>query len=182
MPNPLTRASRNRSKGIENPKPIEPKPEHYDGHNNAYRGIENHGVDSGIYLPVPVWTEDDKTVVNTQDSTTPDPIPVRIVDHAKREVQAFNTTQVAINKLTPTLIAGADNRRVGLVMKALSTIGGGSWYIGSDMNVTEWTGYQVASTTEMDDKVPAESAVYALLGSTAPADTVNICVISRKML
>lgn len=113
MPNPFLRlGSPNQSKGNEDRSTptgaIEPEPEHVAGTVFAYRGMENHGVETNSAYRDPEYVEQAEVrsaLVYMEPEEEPTPVPVRIVDSSSREMPLFRTVHAFAGGTTERLNA-----------------------------------------------------------------------------
>lgn len=121
MPNPIMRlGTPNRGhQPPDRPQPLTPVPESVHGHNNAYRGLEDHGVASTTPHP------DDETFDGTRNAVitlaTPQaPVPVEIVQRGGRERLRMQAQQFPLTT-KPQRVLSANLRRKSARLKWRAT-------------------------------------------------------------
>lgn len=113
MPNPLLRMTARSKTNTDRPVAIAPVPEEYEGHNNPYRGTEEHGVtpntqphDPDVYGVDPDNPNQGHLVKIEMSDKEPDPIPVRVVQEYKRELRRFGSDRISLDFTTVNNPAG----------------------------------------------------------------------------
>jgi hypothetical protein len=92
----------------------EPRAEDYAGDNNAYRGVESHGVAKTVD-PIDVSGYDGTVpVVYDQPAPEPVPVPVRIVSESARERKMWRVNRYLVNSVAPVRVVNALETRTDL--------------------------------------------------------------------
>lgn len=129
MPNPLARITyRPPGTNPARPRAIAPVPEHVEGQNFAWRGMEEHGVEpTGKSVDPETYEVDDSEKVITtiaEPVEIPDPIPVTIVQKYRQEYREFGSDRVSLDFTTGGNLAGRayellgrDNDRISVRVK-----------------------------------------------------------------
>jgi hypothetical protein len=147
MPLPRMFAA-NLSKRTDVREPIEPVPEEYAGHNNAYRGIEAHGVEPTEEYESPPTHTDGRPVVYEPDKEEQEPVPVRIVGTFARERRLARTDTVTVLEGQKVRILGADDKRISALIRNMDDAE--TVYIGFTDQITVYSGgYPLESNSEM---------------------------------
>jgi hypothetical protein len=129
MPNPLVKIGpQSTSKTPSRPQPLEPEPEAYAGDNFPYRGTQTHGVEP-LYESAPELEYGEGRLVEYEEPETKaeqaEPIPVRIVQEAGRELRMANAvvqTAYGTGKgVRASRILGRDDKRSSATIKNLNT-------------------------------------------------------------
>lgn len=166
MPSPFNFAQRVTSKKVtEHPTPIPPVPEEqYRDDNNAYRGIENHGVASQNHTTAEdYWgLEGRPAIVYDEPEEEPNPIPVRIVSAGGRELRkwlAFRVLVPAGN--TATQIVARDEKRTKVTIDNTVQVNAGDALLinHAPFNSTDY-GFVVRANSKVD--LTTEEGVWAL--------------------
>lgn len=100
---------------VERPTSVEPVPESVSGHVNAYRGMEQHGVEpTANYAAMPGFDESDEPLESYAPREEPaDPIRVIVVNQSARERRNMRTVVGYAGSDTgnATAVLGADRAR-----------------------------------------------------------------------
>ncbi len=179
MPNPLLGPNLGRrlvtSKPVDDrPHAVEPLPEAYVGDNNPYRGVVDHGVPvsgspdgfhgyadtiSGVYEP---------------ERDEPDPIPVRVVNVAGRELRRFRTGQEILDSTTGLVARMLAGRNLARVDISIKNTGAQTMWIGENESVALYTGYPLAAGAE---KVfTHQDAIFAVAAS---GQTTTVAILEQ---
>jgi len=153
-----------------------PLPEGYGVGFFPYRGTQTHGVDPGNVAQVADEdTEGGKVDTSYYEPRTPDidPVPVRIVEGTLHEYQRFHTWQITLNAVSAIMVASRKDGRQNLRIRNFSTVGTARVWIGSDANVTNYTGYPLSGNDEVI--LTGEAEVYGI----ADTGTVTLAVLSE---
>lgn len=168
MPNPLigSRPLNVGKRADDRPHATPPVMEAYEGDNNAYRGIEDHGVPSSRSLAVAIdddYNEDSVSGIYVPEKPDPDPIAVRIVDLAKRELRRFNSyTEIIPAGGQARMIAGRNPARTKITFMATA-----NWFIGNTESLSSFNSFLVAANGTRD--MTTEDAVFACQAPDAVA-------------
>lgn len=151
------------------PERVQPVPEHYHGVNFPYRGTEQHGVavpDDAHYNTRDFQYPEEKPDEYLPAEPEPDPILVKVVQEHAREIRDWRTVRVAVTSPPTALVGKNDSRRNTRIknMDAANAI-----YIGSDNNVTSYTGYKISAGQEIPPMYTTE-AIYATTGDGTTAE------------
>lgn len=179
MPNPFFRGITNTSKRPTRPEPITPVMEQYSGENNAWRGIEDHGVtpefDSADPITSTVDVNGRPTPITYEDpEKIADPIPVRIVQSGSREYRVFWTDRVTLKDM-PTEIIGRDDDRSSVTI--LNTDAAKTIWIANDQTELVMRGYPLGPGKEKT--IGTEMPIYAI---ATDSSAVVVGVIVEKSI
>lgn len=156
MPNPLFGAARlNTTKDAttDRPQAVPPRLESYEGENNAYRGIQDHGVESISRPDGFDGYEDMHSGEFEPAKPDPDPVAVRIVDLSGKELRRFQTRQVPFLNGEVKQIVGRNPSRTKVQLMMWSS---GTIFIGNSDGVRSYTGYPLSEgpvTLNTEDEV-----------------------------
>jgi hypothetical protein len=149
MPNPLIQRQRNIStKPLDHDDAIPPRVDSYEGDNNPYRGIENHGVESKNRLsdvPEEFAPEDYKIIPYDSEDKDIDPIPVRVVHGpTEREFRTFLTGR-AYATANASCIVARDFTRSKVRLRNISGV---TVWLSNTPSVQVFSGYPIPTQTE----------------------------------
>lgn len=180
MPNPFMRLGTpnqsNQDMAPDRPHPTPPIPENYEGTNQAYRGIETHGVPpTGKPRDVQVeYSDGTRPIVYDPPPQDPDPIPVKIVNEGPNERRDFRTRQSPVNPLSiAQQLVGANDSRTSV--KFRNTHATLLVYISHDANIAAFNGYPLVAGAEL--QLNTESDVWAL--NPDATNTVTVAVLEE---
>lgn len=152
MPNPLIGTVRlNTSKRgmTDRPQHAEtPVIESYVGENNAYRGINDHGVaQQSAPEPAPGY-EGMTSGVYEEEEPEKEPIAVRIVSQSARELRRFRTGTEFVDSTTALVARMVIGRNSARVLVKVKNTSANLVYFGETESVTTYTGYPLAAGAE----------------------------------
>lgn len=168
MPNPFIRVGvTSKEPQDHRPEPIPPVPEHYEGQNNPYRGIEDHGVPPTSTPNPPGAMQDTKVGVNyLPPERVMHPVPVEIVNRFGREFRRHRVHKMSVNGARTVQFLGRNEARTSVVISnpdaALSLFVG----ITMDMNPA-LNGYELKPGKEIT--LTSDDAVYVFGTAVDPA-------------
>lgn len=172
MPSPFHRVQLATSKNkVERPEPITPVVESYAGNNNAWRGIQDHGV-TPEYDPADptTYTVDINgrhvPIKYEKPPVIDEPIPVRIVQDAGREFRTGYTDRITIGDRSVQVL-GRDDTRIKASL--LNTDSAKTVWIAFEQADLSLRGYPLLPGKELS--VTVETDVWAI-----SADGTNVTV------
>jgi hypothetical protein len=150
-------------------QPYTPVPDDYEGDNNPYRGLQNHGVEpSGKPYEVPGF-EDATPVVFEITEPEPEPVPVRIVNSetGSRQMRKWAVSALPITEGQPHQLAGRDLRRTSLI---LHNSGPDTVYVTPDNNAATY----IAMPIGVDDtfRLETQDDVWAIVEAGSEATVI----------
>lgn len=160
--------------GDPRPEPIPPVPEEqYRDDNNAYRGVDVHGVDGAKAEAEDYWGLEGRPVVVYADEPKEETVvPVRIVSgESSREFRRFRTDRRSVDG-TPSEIVGRNDERRSLKITNMSA--DKTVYVASDRADLALTGYPLAAGKEFT--TTSEDAVYMV---SADGTSVLLAILSE---
>ena len=147
--NPLVTTGEEMNQSKEPPASLDenaPVMEEQAGENFPYRGIETHGVKPTVDpTNVPEWREDGRLVpiAYVPVGVDIDPVPVRIVNTSKGEVDKWRV-DTAYAGVSPVQLVNRNATRTFLKIKNLELAGGDTVYVSPDSTVSTFSGYPIA--------------------------------------
>jgi hypothetical protein len=157
--------------GVEVPIPVEGA--YIEPHVNAYRGTETHGVTPTVeFHDVEAITPDDAIVEFEIPDSTPDPIPVRIVQSGGRELKRATVQHSYAQPGYQQRIVGRDVNRSACKITNLHATD--TAYISPDPSVQPFLGYPIKAGAEF--AYNAQDALYAISGTV---NTIELAVYSE---
>lgn len=178
MPNPLTKlgTGHSRSKApVQHEEALEPMVEYVQGgnFNNAYRGMEDHGVDpTGKYDPPPAFDGSADELYDKPEKPAADPVAVKIVQTGPSEHKRFRVA-VSYAVAGGSLIASRmDGRtKVRVLNASASTL----IYISERQDLANAAnGYPITGQGTLD--LSTDQEIYA--GTDGP-DPVKVVIINE---
>lgn len=155
-------------------EPEMPRVERYAGHNNPYRGTEEHGV-----APTEEWSDVPRHATEAAVFLPPDeeqaPIPVKVVTESGSERVLWRGQSVPVGD-TPTRVAGGHEKRRNLQIR---NDGPNAVFLGSQgSDANPITGYKLPSGQSVTlanthDDVWAIAAAAVAAGANAPNHSVS---------
>ena len=117
MPNPLARVQVTSKEPPKRPDAIPPVPEHYEGDNNPYRGIEDHGVKPDV-KPSPTQADWDTREGRTYMAPAEEyePIPVRIVQQHGNELRRMRVHRMSVDNSRGQQLVGRNLARQSILV------------------------------------------------------------------
>lgn len=119
MGTPFTNAVQHRTSKEAPDRPIEPRPEAYEGFNNPYRGVNDHGVPMEYDVLPPIIHGDDTEITNLAPEPIA-PIPVTVVNSKtgrdRHKLRTFSFYANGSSGSSPML--GLDRSRTKLTLFA----------------------------------------------------------------
>jgi hypothetical protein len=147
--------------------------EHYADDNNAYRGIEAHGVQPTVHWrDVQPITPDDAIVEFEIPPPDPDPIPVRIVQSGARELVRATVQHAYAQPGFQSRILSRDEKRKTCKISNLHATD--TAWISPDPSVQPFTGYPIKAGIEFT--VLATGQLWAISGT---ANTIELAIYSE---
>lgn len=166
----------------DGPRPgtaLKPIVEEYEGHNNPYRGTEDHGVHPLYNVPPPddSWEGGMAPVNPDRLDEEPEAVQaVRIVNVGAREIKEWRSFRVYATA-TPTILVGKFDARESFTLKNLSdTV---TVYVGGDMQVSRSQGFPVAPGTEFS--VDCDTEVWGISDDGSDVDCAVYVVFAVEV-
>jgi hypothetical protein len=174
--NPLAMQVEKMNESKEPPASLDenaPVMEEYEGENFPYRGIETHGVMPTVDpTDVPEWRNEGRAVpvLYVPEGVDIDPVPVRIVNTSRGEVDKWRVT-TAYAGVSPVQLVNRLASRTFLKIKNLEEVAGDTVYVSPDSSVSTFSGYPIAPGEVLE--LHSTDEVWAVAG----ADETKLSVL-----
>lgn len=170
MPNPLVRLGQSiTSKPVpERPQPVTPVMDNPAGHNNPWRGIQDHGVAPNNEPEAPGTLLDTKAGIHYQEPKPEiDPIPVLVVNEYGREMRKWRPFRSFAMIANSTQLIGRNMARSSLYIRNISdTV---SIWVSPEPNITiGLNAFEIEPNTDLTINTQDDVWVLAGTGATDP--------------
>jgi hypothetical protein len=155
---------------------VQPVPEEYEGENQPYRGIQEHGVTPDeTPMRTPPHNEG-RPVTYEAPVEEPVPVPVRIVGEYGREIRLGQTDAVTLVKGQTRQLLGKDDKRISALIRNLDEAE--TVYIGFTDNISAYAGgYPLEPDQEIS--LIVQGAVWVFYPETGTADSIRIGFLTQ---
>lgn len=156
------------------PNRVNPVEEHVQGEdwNNAYRGMEDHGVRGEKATDVPGYDHERMAYQYIPEAHEVDPVPVRIVQQYSKELRKFRVVNVTVPTSSVVQLCGRNETRTKVSIKNMAA-SGFIWLGAEPFMTNDVMGYAIASRQEFS--LTTEDPVYCY---AATADS-QVCVLEE---